>query len=116
ACEDSLERFRLYMGRLKYSLENEIWSPDFEHDVKKIIDTEILPAIQEIKDSLRGKAMEFGIKVIEDSAKLSPIPLLATLAVGLPIGWVLAASAGVVILKDFLEYQMKRQGLKKNGL
>jgi hypothetical protein len=115
-CKDSLERFRLYMGKLKYSLENEIWSPDFGHDVKKIVDTEVLPAVREIKDSLQSKAMEFGIKVIEDSAKLSPIPLLATLAVGLPIGWVLAASAGAIVLKDFLEFQMKRQDVKKNGL
>jgi hypothetical protein len=115
-CKDSLERFRLHMGALKYSLESEVWSDSFERDIRKIVDKDILPAIVELKDSLRTKAADFGIKVLQDSASLSPVPLLASLAVGLPVEWTLAASGGIVVLKDFLEYQMNRKAAKRNGL
>jgi hypothetical protein len=115
-CGDSLERYRLYMGKLKHSLENEVWTDDFAAEVQKVLDTEISPAVRDLSDLLKTRAGEFGVKLLEDATKLTPLPLLVSLATGLPIEWMLGASAGLVFLKNFIENQVKRGTIKNNGL
>jgi len=115
-CKGSLKEFRVHMQKLRHSLEETIWSEEFEAELQKIIDTEIIPGTLELNASLTANAKDLGLKVMEDLAKLSPVPLLATLATGYPLELLLAASAGVVILKDYLEFLKKRGELKKNGL
>jgi hypothetical protein len=115
-CADSLERYRLYMGKLKHSLESEVWSADFEKAIQKVFEKEINPAINDLQNSLKTRTGEFGVKLLEDATKLAPVPLLANVAMGLPIEWIIAASAGLVFLKNLVEHQVKKGTIKNNGL
>jgi len=115
-CHDSLERYRLYMGKLKHRLESEVWTAGFEKEIQKLVDTEINPAVSDLYDALKTRSKEFGIKLVEDATKLSPVPLFVSLATGLPIAWLLCASAGLVFLKDLVEHQVKKGTIKNNGL
>jgi hypothetical protein len=115
-CSDPLVRFRMHMRKLRHSLEESIWSNKFEEEIGKTIETEIIPCVQELKDAVASHAKEFGLKVVEDFTKLSPVPLLATIATAYPLEFLLAASAGIVVLKDYLQYLFKKGELKKNGL
>jgi hypothetical protein len=115
-CRDSLESFRIHMRKLRHSVEDNVWSSGFDGDVNRILDTEIAPSVAALKADLTTRAKEFGVKVWEDSVKFAPIPLLTTLTVGYPLELVLPASAGIVVLKDFIQYLVKRGELKKNGL
>lgn len=116
ACRVSLDHFRVYMQKLRHTIQYSPWSPDVEMELTKIIDTEITPAIFELKNKLQSNKKELGLQIAGDFAKISPLPLLATIATGCPIGIVLAASAGIVALKDYAEYLHKRGELQKNGL
>lgn len=115
-CSNSLERYRISMGKLKHTIENNVWSPELYSEVNKIIDTEIKPAIAELEDTFITRAKEFEVKLVDDVIKLSPVPLLSTLALGFPLEWMLAASAGLIFLKDFMDYKIKKNAMKKNGL
>lgn len=116
ACSDSLQQFRLLMAKLKHSIEVNPWEDELDYKIKKLIDVEIVPTVQELKDRLRVTSKRLGFNLLNDALKFSPVPLLTTFATGLPIEWLLAASGGLIVLRDYIESQLKRAELKRNGL
>lgn len=115
-CGKSLQRFRASMRKLRHAIEASAWSTGLEAAIEKIMDTEISPAVATLRTDLLSQRGALGVKVLEDVTKIAPLPLFANVITGCPVEFVLAASAGAVVLKDALSYRLRREQLKKNGL
>jgi len=115
-CSEPLRRFRMHIAKLTHSIQAEPWDGHLDDEVTRILEVDILPAVQELQD--RWASLNRGLvpKVLDGAIKLSPIPLIGAVATGLPLGWLLAASAGAVALRELVEWQVKRRELQSNGL
>lgn len=115
-CADELVRFRNEMIKLVYSIESNPWSAEYEHELEKVIETEVRPVVAELEGKIRSLKQKFGIELIEKALVTAPLPFLLNIFTGLPVEWILPASVGAVWLKQTLEYIQKRSELKQNGV
>lgn len=115
-CHDSLDEFRVHLRALSYKIQSEPWSAEFEQDCQRVVATEIQPALRKLRGDLGDKARSLGVRIAAATAKTAPLPLLATLATGLPPEVLLAAGAGVTALHELVTYLVERRSIQRNGL
>jgi len=112
--KDALERFRIEMGRVATKIEGNFWDEDFSQKIIDTIDDKVKPAIQNVKDSTESIKEKF-LRILAKGAKISPLPIFASVAVGCPPEIALAAGAGVLSLDEYLERLRGRRVKRRNG-
>ncbi|MCB0272649.1 MAG: hypothetical protein KDD46_06525 [Bdellovibrionales bacterium] len=50
--EESLAKFRSYLAKVQHSIQSEPWTPQFESEVRKLLDLEVLPMASRVKEDL----------------------------------------------------------------
>lgn len=115
-CKDELERFRTEVLKMVYDIESTPWDPEHQHELGKLIETKVHPAVIELEDKLRSLKEKFGIGLVQKGLTTAPLPFLLNIFVGLPVAWVLPLSIGAISLTQSIEYFQQRSELKRNGL
>lgn len=114
--KEDLNRFRIYLGSLTSRIESNMWDNDFEANIRDMVDQEIKPSIQYIKDDFQALKEEGLVNIFKKGAKIVPVPLVATVFVGMPIWFSLILSAGIVTLGEYLDYWEKKRSRMRNGV
>lgn len=115
-CRDSLERFRSHLRALSFKIESTPWSANFDMEIQKILSVEIKPALDDLRGQLSDKAHLLKIRLATAVVKGAPLPLLITLATGLPPEVTLAAGVSVTAVGELATYLVERRPLRRNGL
>lgn len=87
ACEKDLVRFRTLVRKISADIEVAPWDTKFESEIRKNIDTEVLPAVRELQDELEGVYVSlFGRLAKRTLASFAAggTALISTLFSGLP--------------------------------
>lgn len=120
---DSLHKFRVEMARLAALMELEIWEKDLENEVANIIDSQIKPALLQLKTELETLKLEFASQQLSSIPNLSSniaqvgVPFILSLFSGLPITAALGIGIGSITLTRIIDYYAKRRNKKvKNTL
>jgi hypothetical protein len=112
--KDALERFRVEMRKIVTEVEENCWDEDFRKRIIEIVDSNVNPSIQNIKDSVESIKDKF-LRILKKGAEISPLPIFASLVPGCNPTIALVASAGVVALDEYLEASKKSQKRRKNS-
>ena len=116
SCESSLEAFRFHLRNLSYKLEADPYTASSEEEIRRLISTDIEPALRELRNQLEDKSRGLGVRLIMSAVKSAPLPLLLTLATGLPPAISLASGAAVSTVAEIASYAAERRPLRRNGL
>jgi hypothetical protein len=116
ACKDELKRFRAELLKLQLDLQSTPWNPQYEQEQYNVIQTKILPALEELESKLQSLKQKFAIDLLEKGLTTSPLPLLLNVFAHLPLSLVLPASIGAISLKQSLDHFQQRSELRRNGL
>ncbi len=114
--KEDLSRFKTHLGILTGKLESNIWDNDFEANIRDIVDQEITPSIQDIKDAFQALKEEGLVSVFKKGAKIVPIPLVVTAFVGMPLWLSLVLSVDIMALGGYLDYWQKKRDKMRNGV
>ena len=115
-----LQDFRHYLRELQYKVENEPFTPEFERELQRLLNLEVLPKATEYKRSLRESWESlFGSLVVRGTAGavgmtaaiLKEVPFDRLITVGTAAGLAGWLTASVV---SFLEE--RRNHIRRNGL
>lgn len=115
-CGDELEIFRIELRKLSHDISLEPWQPNYRSKVQEICDTKIAPALIQVKHSIASLRQELGISIVESTLTAAPIPLLLSIAPGIPMSIALPLSAGIVGAKELVKHYKRRSAVKQNGL
>ena len=118
----SLERLRGLLNVLVAKIESEPWSSDFEAEVVRVIESEIVPQGLQVRDEVESTYRKmFGGLIKRTASTVTPTLTVSFLA-GLSAGQILtmscAAVAGAlsIALPEIVDVWQDRQTNKKNGL
>jgi hypothetical protein len=117
-----LERLRQLLNGLVVRVESEPWSEDFERDIVRLIESEIIPEAQEIRDNIRSAYSKmFGGLVKRSVSTVTPTLAMSFLA-GLSAGQILTMSCAAVsgaltvALPEIVDLWQEQKSQKLNGL
>lgn|GEM_PF-5222155 len=111
-----LHGFRLEMAKLGARLAATPWEPSFSREVARVITADVSPALQELRersDDIRKGLRWKGLSAV---VRATPLPMVTTVLIGLPIEVGLALAAGVALGDVMAEYREARTQLARNGL
>lgn len=121
ACRELKDRFNSYLFGLEATLNSEPWSPNFEKELNKIINKELLPEIQRIRDckvviweKLFGDTLKSlsSVKILLPIIALHLVPGLSFMDI-LTMSTVLVGSA---TLPKFIDAWKEERQLRRNAL
>jgi len=126
---EALQRFRLKMVEMASEITDRPWEPDFQSHILRMIDSKVVPEIQNLDDELRasyqklfGSAVsQFGSALAKTIAPAIPTITVATL-LGLPAGQIVLLGAASlmsglgIVLPDLVQYWQEKRGHERNGL
>ncbi|MDD9380363.1 hypothetical protein M8Z33_27655 [Streptomyces sp. ZAF1911] len=115
-CAGSLERFRTHFRQIGLQAAEQPWTPEFQEEVRRIVATEVDPALEELRARLGEAGRGLGIEVITTVPQSAPLSLLATLAPGVSPAVSLAAGAGAAAVTSLAKYLTSRRGMRRHGL
>jgi hypothetical protein len=115
-CADSLDRLRDHLRALSHQISSQPWSQDFEQDVRGMIASNVEPAVRDLKRRLHDERTGLGFQLIESAIKAAPIPLVLTVAAGLPPAVTLAAGGGIATSIEVARYLHRRRQARRHGL
>jgi hypothetical protein len=115
-CAESLERFRGHFRMLGYKVATQPWSPEFQDEITRLIRLEVEPALADLRDQLDQASKNLGLRLITNIAQAAPLPLVLTLATGVPPAIALAAGAGAAAVNSLAQYLLDRGPLQRHGL
>jgi hypothetical protein len=108
-----LEAFRAAMSKFSANVKSCPWGPDIQSDSDKIIETQIKPAIHDLKTALQHSKLQVVQRVFENVKNPAAyVPLLATVASNVKPAIALLASMGVVGAKVLWDTLVERQKLQ----
>jgi hypothetical protein len=90
-----------------------MWDDDFYRKIVDIVDGNVKPAIQDLKDSTES-FKEKMLRILKKGASISPLPLALSTIPGCDPKIALLASSGVVALDEYLESTKKASKRRKN--
>lgn len=111
---DALNRFKTEMGRVITDVENNFWDEDFSKRVIDVIDAKVKPSLQDMRDSVETTKEKFA-RIIKRGAALAPLPIVATLLPGCDPMYGVLASAGALVVEEYLESVKKERKIHKNS-
>ncbi|HEU5383326.1 MAG TPA: hypothetical protein VFV38_48615 [Ktedonobacteraceae bacterium] len=119
---EHLKRFQVKLKQLSADLQTSFWEPNFELEVARLLDREIIPEVQKLRDDLKaiyekmfGQIIGAVVKTASPSIVLSAFPGLGfheILAWGVTIGTGLTA----ISIQPLIDAWNSRRDLKRNGL
>jgi len=112
--KEALDRFKTEMGRVITDVESNFWDEDFRNRVIDIIDAKVKPSLQDLRDSAETNKEKFA-RVIRRGALLAPLPIAATLLPGCDPIYGVLASAGALVVEEYLESVKKGRKIHKNS-
>jgi len=115
-CADSLDQLRDHVRTLSHQISSQPWSPEFEQDVRDMIASKIEPVVHDLEHQLRDERTGLAFQLIESAVKAAPIPLILTMAAGLPPAVTLAAGGGVAMSIETARYLHRRRQARRHGL
>jgi len=113
--KEALNRFKTEMGRVITDVENNFWDEDFYKRVIDMIDTKVRPSLQDLRDSVETTKERFA-RIIKRGAALAPLPIVATLLPGCDPMLAILASAGALVVEEYLESAKKERRIHKNSM
>jgi hypothetical protein len=113
--KDSLNRFKIEIGKLSSEIETSFWDADFHKKIIDAVDSKVKPSIEELNTSFES-TKERMVRIFKKGVEIAPLPIFASVVPGCNPEMVLAASAGIIALSEYLENTTKRNKAKrKNG-
>lgn len=111
--KDELQRFKVELGKIITEISINMWDEDFYNKIIDIVDGKIKPAIQELKDSTESSKEKI-LRILKKGASISPLPLILSAIPGFDPKIGILASAGVIVLEEYLESIKKSSKRQKN--
>jgi hypothetical protein len=118
----SLQRLHQLLNRLVARVEGEVWSEEFEQAIVRLIESEIVPEAQELRERVRSAyGKMFGGLIKRSTATLTPTLTVSFLA-GLSAGQILtmscAAASGAlsIAVPEIVDLWQEQKSSKHNGL
>ena len=115
-CHDELQRFRSEIMRLIYTAECGVVEEKFDQTVAKIIESQIRPAVEDLRNKLSSLRAKFAVELIDKALTTAPLPLVLNVLGGLPLPAAFAASIGAVWMKQALDYTQRKGELRKSAV
>lgn len=112
--KDSLEAFRVQMGKLATEIQTNFWDSDFQKEIIDVVDSKVKPSIEDLKASAETTKEKLA-RIFKRGAEISPLPIIGSIAPGCIPELALAASAGVLALGEYLEYAKRERVKRRNG-
>ena len=118
----SLQRLHLLLNRLVVRVEGEVWSEEFEREIVRLIESEMIPEAQEIRERVRSAyGKMFGGLIKRSAATVTPTLTVSFLA-GLSAGQILTMSCAAVsgalsiAVPEIVDLWQEQKSPKRNGL
>lgn len=122
ACKESREHFRNKVLSLVHQIESEPWSPEFEDKVTKIIDTDLRPEMQRVRDEMQAVYEKLHGGVLLAGASVLSSSIVGFSFAQLSWGLVLAAATSVgvpffnVALKELVNAWREKRKLMRSSV
>jgi hypothetical protein len=118
----SLQHLRQLLDRLVTKVESELWSEEFENEMVRLIETEIIPEAEEARERIRSAyGKMFGGLIKRTAATMTPtltMSFLAGLSAGQTLTMSCAAMSGAlsIALPEIVDLWQEHKSQKKNSL
>jgi hypothetical protein len=112
--KNALNTFRVEMGKIATSIQSNFWDSNFKKEIIDAVDAKVKPSLEDLKMSVESTKEKLA-RILSKGAKISPLPIVASLAPGCIPELAILASAGVVALSEYLEYSKKTRLKNRNG-
>jgi hypothetical protein len=118
----SLQRLHQLLNTLVVKVEGEAWSEEFEHEIIRLIESEIIPEGQEVRERIRSAyGKMFGGLVKRAASTMTPtltMSFLAGLSAGQTLTMSCAAMSGAlsIALPEIVDLWQEQKSQKSNGL
>lgn len=118
----SLLRLRQLLHSLVTRVEGELWSEEFEHEIIRLIESEIIPEGQQVRERIRSASRKMFGGLIKRTASTVTPTLTASFLTGLSAGQTLTMSCAAVsgslsiTLPEIVDLWQERKSQKRNAL
>lgn len=112
---EELANFRIEMRKLIIEIEQSPWDSSFSEYVSNVVDSKVKPALKRVENEIRGCKDAFWADAIKTIAKVSPLPIVGSVFVGVPAHVALGLGATLASLTLALEQWAKVRKVKRNG-
>lgn len=112
---ETIEDFKIQMRKLASAIQVNPWDKEFRKHAAAAIQTEVRPALNELKKEINRYGREFWLDALKTGATTAPIPIVGSIWAGIPPELALAIGLGVSGLTFLIEKTLARKSISANG-